>query len=345
MNRKNFWSLVKGVLYTQLFIATIVAGITFDLKGNLSDFSRRDITIFKVVRPFSHLTIGPTQAETMLYQSYTGFIPYRQKGILLHEVLSSTGIPLGRPQDMLTTHIQAMAWTDEAGREAAPASSDEPKPEPGVDPERAPDAQQLKNVALFFYCTHNGESYRPDCGKSRLEGERGLINQVAAELQKEAANKGFNARYINTVHDYPDFAKSYANSRVTVQEILNSNRDVDAIFDIHRDAYPQPKPAVVEIDGKKAARILIVVGTDERKPHPHWEENAAFAKKIHQTGEKLYPGLIKGVRTKAGTYNQEFHEHALLLEFGNDYNRLEEALYSARLFTDVLCEVFKEMKG
>ena len=28
----------------------------------------------------------------------------------------------------------------------------------------------------------------------------------------------------------------------------------------------------------------------------------------------------QGVRTKAGTYNQEYHPHALLLELGSDYN-------------------------
>lgn len=56
----------------------------------------------------------------------------------------------------------------------------------------------------------------------------------------------------------------------------------------------------------------------------------------------MYPGLIKGVRTKAGTYNQEFHPRALLLEFGSDYNTLEEASYAARLFNQVLIEVLKE---
>ena len=52
-------------------------------------------------------------------------------------------------------------------------------------------------------------------------------------------------------------------------------------------------------------------------------------------------GLIK-VRTKAGTYNQEYHHHALLLEFGTDQNKLEEVLYAGELFSDILVEVLKE---
>ena len=71
-------------------------------------------------------------------------------------------------------------------------------------------------------------------------------------------------------------------------------------------------------------------------------EELEFAQVIYHQGEKKYPGLIKGIRTKAGTYNQEFFPRALLLEFGGDLNSLAEARYAGMLFSDILIEVLKE---
>jgi stage II sporulation protein P len=52
--------------------------------------------------------------------------------------------------------------------------------------------------------------------------------------------------------------------------------------------------------------------------------------------------LIKGVRTKSGTYNQEFFDHSLLLEVGSDYNSFAEAKYAGELFAQILLEVLEE---
>ncbi len=345
MNRSNLWKFARGLIYIQLFILVLVAGITVDIKTNLQELSRQGLAVAQVLRPFSRLDIDPRLGEAMLYQSYTGFYPERPT-MPLSRWLTSAGILAGSPQDMLETHIQAVAWSEVADLASLEPQGSEPalaakevqekgKMEPVQNPE-------LKNQRLVFYCTHTGETYRPDSGKCRLEGKRGLITRVAANLQKETEARGFTAVYIDTIHDSP-YTKSYANSRKTVQQLLDQG-NFAALFDIHRDSIPQEKPEVVEIDGKKAAKILIIVGTDERKPHPHWEKNAEFARRILETSQELYPGLIKGVRAKAGTYNQEFHERALLIEVGNDHNSLQEALYSTELLADILGEVFKEMK-
>jgi stage II sporulation protein P len=116
-----------------------------------------------------------------------------------------------------------------------------------------------------------------------------------------------------------------------------------AVFDIHRDNIPGLKEAErAKINNKNAAPILIIVGTDARKKHPNWQKNFDFAQKLKNQGDKMYPGLIKGVRTLEGTYNQEYFDHALLLEFGSDINRVEECYYSGELFADVVLEVLKE---
>jgi len=342
MRRKNLWNFLKGLIYVQLFVAVIVTGMTFDFQTSLTGMAREGTDFLIVFRPFSRLAINQEQAQTMVFQSYAGFACAAGQGLPVPRWLDSAGLRLG-PEDILCSHIQAMAWTENAGRDISEPPEREEETEPGRNDDRLPVASpELEEVRLVFYCTHNGESYRPDTGKSRVEG-RGLITRVAAHLQQETERRGFSSEYIDTIHDYPDFTKSYANSRVTVQQIVDSKTNLGGIFDIHRDALPEQEATTVKIAGREAAQILIIVGTDERKPHPNWQKNASFARQLFRTGERLYPGLIKGVRTKAGTYNQEFHEHALLLEIGSDSNSLDEALYASELFADILCEVFKEL--
>ena len=202
----------------------------------------------------------------------------------------------------------------------------------------------FKGYVITLYCTHSGETYVPNSGKSRVEGGLGLINQVAIHLGASLKEKGLQTKFIDTVHDYPEFQKSYTNSRKTVARVMAAEgQKMLALFDIHRDSIPgATEGQQIKVKGRNAAPILIVVGTNERENHPHWRENLEFAQRIYEEGEKLYPGLIKGVRTKSGTYNQEFFKHALLLEFGTDYNTLEECYYSSELFADVLLSVLEE---
>jgi len=152
----------------------------------------------------------------------------------------------------------------------------------------------LSGAKVVFYCTHSAETYIPDSGKARMDGKRGLINEVAGSMARSLESKGLETQYINTIHDWPDYNQSYSKSRETVQDILQAGDGLVALFDVHRDSIPGMKDApIITVNGKKSACILIVVGTDERKPHPHWEENMEFAQKLYQEGQHLYPGLDK----------------------------------------------------
>ncbi len=348
MRRQNFWSFMKGILFIQLFLLAIIAGLTVDLNAGL-------IKTYAKVQPANLLILFPAlqidngQGEALLQET----------SLLLtggDSLMSQLGItellPQNMAENMIGSQIQVLAYT--GPDDAAIEDETEPEPEPeglavnemkekNTNSPEAVDAEMFKGQAIYLYCTHSAESYVPDSGQARLDGKRGLINTVAASMGQELQKQGLQAHFINVIHDYPDYNTSYTRSRVTVKKIIQSNDDILALFDVHRDSIPNTKQApTIEIQGKKSAQILIVVGTNERKPHPNWKKNYDFAQRLYAQSEKTYPGLIKGVRTKAGTYNQEFHPHALLLEFGSDYNTLEEATYAAHLFTNVLIQVLKE---
>jgi stage II sporulation protein P len=339
---------LKGVLLVQIFVLICVLSLTIDINRAYTTVSEF-LSLQRVLLPFSGLQISERQGEIFLQENNvllagTDNTPDK---ILAGEYNANT-----TPENLIGAHIQALALAERSSEEtmtdpeedSAPAEENEDE---AIPPETL-DAQtlaRLKNSAIFLYCTHSAESYIPNSGKARLDGQRGLINQVAATIEQTLNKSGIAAEFIDTIHDYPDYNKSYTNSRATVTQIVKNNKNILGLFDIHRDSIPgEGKASTVTIKGKKTARILIVVGTNERKPNPNWQQNRAFAEQIYKTGEKMYPGLIKGVITKAGTYNQEFNTRALLLEFGSDQNTLDDVTNAAQFFTDVLIEVLKEAK-
>lgn len=197
-----------------------------------------------------------------------------------------------------------------------------------------------KDPVVLIYNTHNAETYKPTDGVSKLEGKNAGIAKVAETLAKTIENKyGLKTIRSETIHDYPDFSRSYIKSLETAQKILKANKTIQAVFDVHRDAgFTTKTPTTVNIKGKSAASIMIVIGTE----HERWQENLAFAKKLEKKANELYPNLVRDIRIANNRrYNQHLHPNSLILEIGSDLNTLEEAQYSAALFAEVIASVIK----
>jgi stage II sporulation protein P len=199
-----------------------------------------------------------------------------------------------------------------------------------------------KDPVVLIYNTHNAETYLPTDGKSKLEGRNAGVVSVAKALEQTLEGKyGLKTIRSEVIHDYPDWARSYIKSLQTAQKLLKTNKTIRAVFDIHRDAgFKDKSTTTIDINGKKAASIMIVIGTE----HQRWRQNLAFAEKLEVKANLLYPGLIRDIRIRNNRrYNQHLHPNALILEVGSDLNTLKEAQYSASLFARVITEVIKDM--
>ncbi|MGI6452978.1 MAG: stage II sporulation protein P [Syntrophomonadaceae bacterium] len=341
---RTVFAFLKGIVLVNVFILVLIIGVSFSLNHkNANQIS--DWQIGNLLKPFSTLIINETMGNNL----------FKETSVLLagdidNDLLSKSYIGAKVPENIMLLNMQALALGEKVVSRAKEIPQDLSEPDlpvaqVGEQQERDTGAKRydiFNNCRVVFYCTHSAESYIPDSGKGRLDGEKGLINQVAREIASHLENRGLEAIFYDTIHDNP-YQESYVKSRETVKKALATEKKNLALFDIHRDSIPGQKTAgTVTINGKKSAQILIIVGTDARKNHPHWKKNLDFAERLFIQGEKMYPGLIRGTRTKDGTYHQELHDHALLLEVGTDYNSLAEALYAAQLFADVLVEVLKD---
>ena len=198
-----------------------------------------------------------------------------------------------------------------------------------------------EEVQVLLYHTHNAETYQPTYGVSKVTGQNGGVVQAAKLFQSVLQQKyGIRTIHNTSLHDYPDWNRSYQNSLATVQQMLQANPDVKAVFDIHRDAgFTSKKATTATVHGKQAARIMLVIGAN----HENWKENLAFARRLEAVCKELYPGLLREnihIR-ETGRYNQQIHPHAVLLEIGSDLNTQEEADYALECFSHVVYEVLK----
>lgn len=214
-----------------------------------------------------------------------------------------------------------------------------------VEPPEPPASDFIKSdkPLVAIYTTHNSETYIPTDGKSKVEGKNGGVAKVAQKLAEELEKKGVKTIRSTTIHDYPSFTKSYGKSLKTVQTMLSQNPSIQVVIDVHRDA-GIPRKETVKIDGQEMAKILLIVGSNARAEHPHWEKNKKFAENLVKKMDELYPGLSKGYRVQSGRYNQHLHPRAILIEVGSDKNSLEEAQRAVALFAQVLTEVLATLQ-
>ena len=77
--------------------------------------------------------------------------------------------------------------------------------------------------------------------------------------------------------------------------------------------------------------------------NPHWQTNEKLAKELMALAEIKYPGLFSRNISYAeiARYNQHLSNGGLLLEFGSQFNTLDEADGAAELVGEILADYLK----
>lgn len=180
---------------------------------------------------------------------------------------------------------------------------------------------------LGIYCTHSDEAYVPSTGKASLP--QGDIYKVASTLTAGLKRNGFRVDQSFNNHNPHDGA-AYHRSRRTVMELMRTAPA--AIFDVHRDAIPDPNYYRKQVGGETIAQLRLVVG----KQNQNRAVNFDFAKKLKAEANRIHPGLVKEIFWASGNYNQDVSPRAMLMEFGTHTNSEAMASRGAALMADVL---------
>ncbi len=208
---------------------------------------------------------------------------------------------------------------------------------------KAPQVLILHTHTTESYLLENRNYYTATDASHSKDETKNMV-AIGAVFANKLTAAGIGVIHSKTVHDYPSYSGSYDKSAETVKAVLKEHPTIKVVLDIHRDSIADGsggkiKP-VVQIGGKKAAQVMLVMGNN----FDSWKNNFSLAVKFHQTMQVMYPGLARPISLYNKKYNQNFSNGAMLIEVGTDANTLEEALYGAELSANALVSLLNTLK-
>ena len=201
---------------------------------------------------------------------------------------------------------------------------------------------------VLIYHTHATEAYTPSgsdtytaSGEQRTLDTNQNMVRVGEELCKVLESRGIKTIHLTDLNDYPSYNGSYGESLRNVQAALKKYPSVKMTIDVHRDAILNadgtPKKLSTDINGKTAAQMMLVMGTDASGlAFDDWEEHLGYAVTLQRELDAAYPNLMRSINLRKQRFNLHLTPASMLLEVGTSGNTLQEAIYSIQLFGDTL---------
>ena len=211
-----------------------------------------------------------------------------------------------------------------------------------------------KPSVLIFH-THTTETYQlvdrdfyPTNNVTRSEDEGRNMVRIGKAICEQLEKAGIGYIHDTKIHD-KRYTGAYDNSRETAVEYLKKYPSIQVVLDVHRDAIERTDGTkirpVAEINGKKAAQIMIISGCQEEgnglTDFPDWKQNLVFALQLQKIAEESFEGLMRPLYFCPRMYNMNLTHCSLLLEIGSDSNTLEQAEYSGQCIGNALAKLLK----
>ena len=207
------------------------------------------------------------------------------------------------------------------------------------------DISEPQVLIVHTHATENyasRDTYYTKSDMARTGDESRNVIGVGNEVERVLSKAGIGVIHDKTLHDSPSYSGSYNRSYNTVEKHLKKYPTIKVVLDIHRDAIGEGddliKP-VVEIKGKKAAQVMVCVGSNTGSVDyfPNWEKNLSFGLALQQNLETLYPGLARALYLAYDRcWNQNLSSGSIIIEFGTNGNTFAEAKHSATLVGNAL---------
>ncbi len=206
----------------------------------------------------------------------------------------------------------------------------------------------LHTHATESYLRHQ-ENYYTSSDNARSTDNAYNMVALGKIISDKLNDAGIVTLHDTTQHDYPSYNESYSRAAKTICNYIQKYPSIKIVIDLHRDAIAandtDKVKVTTEIDGKKAAQIMLVMGSQSGsvKNFPDWKENLKLATKLQQTIEVMYPSLARSIHFMSKNYNESLTTGSMLIEIGTDGNTLEEAKYSAELLSNSLISLLNTL--
>ena len=227
---------------------------------------------------------------------------------------------------------------DENKKNTINTSTNEPKAQTIFKEEYTP--------LVYLYNTHQTENYKYNKLSSYnidytvmfasyiLQSYLEELN-IKTIVETDSISKILNENGLN-------YAQSYRASRMLLEKSILKYPSLKYFIDIHRDSSSYDI-TTCEIDGKKYAKALFVIGLE----HDNYQKNRDMALNLSNRLKELNECLSRGILEKSGKgvdgkYNQDFNEHTILIEIGGVDNEIEEVNNTLKALASILYEYIME---
>ncbi len=196
-------------------------------------------------------------------------------------------------------------------------------------------------VVLILH-THGTEAFAECADEGWRSRDPGLsVVSLGERLADRLREADIPALHLTELFDEPDFNLSYYNAARAIRDALELAPSISYILDLHRDSMTFPDGTVyapvTEVNGRRTAQLMFVVGTDEAgAEHPDWRDNLALALRLQTALSSRYPTLMRDVNLRSASFNEQYTKGSLLIEAGAAGCTLDEAEAAVDLLADAL---------
>lgn len=195
---------------------------------------------------------------------------------------------------------------------------------------------------ILIYHTHSRESFADSVAGDENSGILGAGEYLATLLREYGYNVIHNTDCYDEERDY-----AYSNSLPALEAILEEYPSIEAVIDLHRDAMPEDRRLVTDIQGRPTAQFMFFnglcrtkKGAIEQLENPYLADNLALSFQMQAACNEYYPGIARRIYLKAYRYNMHLCPKSLLIELGAQNNTEEEIRNACEPLAHVLDLVF-----
>ena len=207
----------------------------------------------------------------------------------------------------------------------------------------------ITNPIVYLYNTHQSEEY----ATNNLESYnvKPTVMMTSYILREKLNNNGISTIVEeNNVTEFLrtnnwNYASSYKVTKLLMNDAYSKNNTLEYFIDLHRDSVKK-SISTASINNKSYARILFIVGLENKNYGPNLE----MTNKLNDKFNEKYPGLSRGIYKKKGAgvngvYNQDFNPNTILIEVGGQDNTIDEVFNTCEAISTVLTEYIKEVRN
>ena len=184
---------------------------------------------------------------------------------------------------------------------------------------------------ILIYHTHSQEAFVDSIPGDESTTIVGAGEKLAQLLREKY---GYNVLHLTESFDKESRDYAYSNSLPVLEQLLEENPSIEVVIDLHRDAMPEDRRLVVDLQGRPTAQFMFFNGLSrtakngpiESLENPYLDDNLAFSFQMQTASNEYYPGIARRIYLKAYRYNLHLRPKSLLIELGAQNNTVEEIM-------------------